>query len=360
MALTTPILYSMSAFDASQATTFTFNVLGGNQVVANTLTIKNNATLEVVYEETQTIFQFYHVVPANTLLNGTYYQATLTTKDVNGNVSSASNVIQFHCYTTPTFLINNMPTGNVVSNSSYLFRVEYNQIQGEILNAYVFNLYSFSGTLISTSGQIYNTSSELPFIGSYLFSGFEDKTSYIIEVNGITAEGTKITTGKIGFAVNYKRLDTYSILNLANNCDGGYISIESNIYGIDGETNPENPIYIDNKELDVRENGSYVQWEQGYKINDNFTMRLWGRNFNPDTEIIKFSNTNGDVITITYYADNNTCCCSLRALNNKDLFAYVINSNKISLPQKEEQLFIWMRKVDNLYDLKIENRGVVS
>mgnify|MGYP004551299241 CR=1 FL=1 len=360
MALTTPILYSMSAFDASQAATFTFNVLGGNQVVANTLTIKNNATLEVVYEQTQTTFQFYHTVPANTLSNGTYYQATLTTKDASGNVSSASNVIQFHCYTTPTFLINNMPTGNVVSNSSYSFQVEYNQIQGEILNAYVFNLYSISGILISTSGQIYNTSLELPFIGSYLFSGFEDKTSYIIEVNGVTAEGTKITTGKIGFTTSYTKPDTYSILNLANNCGGGYISIESNIYGIDGETNPENPIYIDNKELDVRENGSYVQWEQGYKINDNFTMRLWGRNFNPDTEIIKFSNTSGDTITIIYYADDNSCCCSLRALNSGDFFAYVINSNKISLPKEEEQLFIWMRKVDNLYDLKIENRGVVS
>ena len=89
-------------------------------------------------------------------------------------------------------------------------------------------------------------------------------------------------------------------------------------------------------------------------------MRLWGRNFNPDTEIIKFSNVSGDTITITYYADDHSCCCSLRALNSGDLFAYVINSNKISLPQEEEQLFIWVRKVDNLYDLKIENRGVVS
>ena len=76
MALTTPILYSVSAFDATQAQTFLFNVLGGSQVVANTLTIKNNATLAVVYSATQTTFKFEHILPANTLTNGTYYQAT--------------------------------------------------------------------------------------------------------------------------------------------------------------------------------------------------------------------------------------------------------------------------------------------
>ena len=43
MALTTPILYTVSAFDAAQAQTFLFYVLGGSQTVANTLTIKDNA-----------------------------------------------------------------------------------------------------------------------------------------------------------------------------------------------------------------------------------------------------------------------------------------------------------------------------
>ena len=69
MALTTPILYSVSAFDATQAQVFNFNILGGNQVVANTLTIKNNATLATVYSETQTTFKFEHILPANTLTN---------------------------------------------------------------------------------------------------------------------------------------------------------------------------------------------------------------------------------------------------------------------------------------------------
>lgn len=358
MALTTPILYSVSAFDASQAATFTFNVLGGSQVVKNTLTIKNNATLATVYSETQTTFQFKHTVPAGTLANGAYYQATLTTQDADGNVSNASNAIQFYCYTTPSFSITNMPSGNVIANASYAFQVTYNQEQGEILNAYVFNLYSASGALISTSGQIYNTSSTLPFTASYLFSGFEDRATYSIEVNGVTAEGTQITTGRIQFTTNYTAPDTFSFLFLKNNCKGGYITIESNVIGIDGETNPEEPIYIDNDEINLRADGAYVQWIDGYVVSDDYTMRLWGRNFNPNTEIFRFSNINGDIITITYRTDNTQCWWEMKAMNKGDLWGYVIESERIALPDADEQIFCWLRNNSNLYDLKIENRGV--
>ena len=41
MALTKPILYSTVAFDASDAHRFTFNVVSGDQVVKNRLTIVN-------------------------------------------------------------------------------------------------------------------------------------------------------------------------------------------------------------------------------------------------------------------------------------------------------------------------------
>ena len=177
MALTTPILYTVDAFDATKAQVFNFNVLGGNQVVANTLTIKNNATLATVYSATQNTYKFTHTLPANTLTNGTYYQATLTTKDAQGNISNASAPIQFYCYSQPSFEISNMPSGNVITNSSFAFAVMYNQAQGETLNAYVFNLYSASGALISTSNMMYNTNTSLPLNVSYLFSGFEDKYS---------------------------------------------------------------------------------------------------------------------------------------------------------------------------------------
>ena len=360
MALTTPILYSVSAFDATQAQTFLFNVLGGSQVVANTLTIKNNATLATVYSATQTTFKFEHILPANTLTNGTYYQATLTTKDAQGNVSNASAPIQFYCYSQPMFEISNMPSGNVITNSSYAFTVTYNQAQGEILNAYVFNLYSVSGALISTSNTMYNTDTSLPLNVSYLFSGFEDNASYSIEVTGVTTNGTQITTGRIPFTTSYTKPDMFSFLFLTNNCKGGYITIRSNVVGIDGISNPKMPTYIDNKEIDLRETGSYVEWVEGYTATDDWTMRLWGRDFTPNSEIFRFSNTDGDIITIEYCADDTNCWFEMRAKHNDWLWGYVTESSHIALPTDTEQIFCWLRRIDNLYELKIENRGVVS
>lgn len=360
MALTTPILYTVNAFDATQKQVFNFNILGGNQVTANTLTIKNNATLSIVYSATQTTFKFEHILPANTLTNGTYYQATLTTKDAQGNVSNASAPIQFYCYSQPSFEISNMPSGNVITNSSFAFTVTYNQAQGEILNAYVFNLYGVSGALISTSNTMYNTNTSLPLNISYLFSGFEDKASYSIEVTGVTTNGTQITTGRIPFTTDYTKPDMFSFLFLTNNCKGGYITIKSNIIGINGISNPETPTYIDNKEIDLREAGSYVEWVEGYTVTDDWTMRLWGRDFTPNSEIFRFSNTDGDIITIEYHADATQCWFELRAKHNEWLWGYVTESAHIALPTENEQVFCWLRRIDNLYDLRIENRGVES
>ena len=360
MALTTPILYSVSAFDAQNSFIFQFASIGGSQAVANTLTIKNNATLAVVYSETQTTFKFEHILPANTLTNGTYYQATLTTKDAQGNESNASAPIQFYCYSQPMFEISNMPSGNVITNSSYAFTVTYNQAQGEILNAYVFNLYSASGALISTSNTMYNTDTSLPLNISYLFSGFEDNASYSIEVTGVTANGTQITTGRIPFTTAYTKPDMFSFLFLTNNCKGGYITIRSNVIGIDGIANPEPPVFIDNQEVDLRASGSYVEWIEGYTVTDDWTLRIWGRDYNPNSEIFRFSNTDGDIITIDYCADDTNCWFEMRAKHNDWLWGYVTESSHIALPTDTEQMFCWLRRIGNLYELKIENRGVVS
>lgn len=358
MALTTPILYSIPAFDATQEQVFTFTSVSGAQAVANTLTIKDNATLTTVYSQTQTTFKFEHTLPANTLTNGTYYQATLTTKDAQGNQSTASAPIQFRCYTQPTFEISNMPSGNILTNSSFAFNVTYNQIQGELLNSYVFNLYSASGALISSSGALYNTSATLPTTLSYLFSGFTDKTSYSIEVTGITVEGTEISTGRIEFATDYSSPDVFSFLFLNNNCKGGYITIRSNVAGIDGTSSTE-PVYIDNKEVDLRQSGTYVEWSSNYEFSDNWTTRIWGRDFTPNTEIFRFSTVDGSVINITYCTDTNNCWFEMRAVPGGEYYGYTIESVYIALPESTDQLFCWIRRVGNWYDLKIENRGTV-
>ena len=335
MALTTPVLSAQNAFDANLAHVFTFNVYSGSQVTGSKLTIKNNSTLEVAYDGTQTTYAFEHTVPAGTLANGTYYQASIQTMDAQGNLSSPSNTIQFYCYSTPSLMLTNLPTSNLVTNASYNFEATYDQAQSEALDSYIFNLYSSSGILISSSGQRYNTSTSVPLVLSYTFDGFDNNTSYLIEVNAVTVEGTQVTTGQVQIIVQYSQQGLFSTLYLTNNCQNGYITVQSNIVAINGETN-EKPQYrvIDESTndygLDLR-NVSYtprkympqgaskesqwyypdVRWTEGYEMPDNFTVRVWGtplgvslQSYLSEDELHKYNDTDSGILLPVLFLEN--------------------------------------------------------
>ena len=278
MALTTPTLMQQNAFDATQAHVFTFNVYSGSQITGSKLTIKNNATLETVYDGTITSYAFEHTVPANTLTNGVYYQASIQTMDAQGNFSPASNIIQFYCYSAPTLVFNNIPTANIIPSASFAFEVKYNQAEGEALDSYVFNLYTTAGTLISTSGRLYNTTTTVPTVFAYTFSGFNNGEDYVVEVNAVTVEGTQITTGKQTVFVQYSQPGMFSSLYLTNNCKNGYITVQANVIGINGEANPMPPNYqkIGTETVVTLKDNEYVQWTEGYEIPENYTLRIWG------------------------------------------------------------------------------------
>lgn len=278
MALTTPTLTQQNAFDATQVHVFTFNVYSGSQITGSKLTIKNNATLETVYDGTETSYAFEHTVPANTLTNGVYYQASIQTMDAQGNFSPASNIIQFYCYSAPTLVFNNIPTANIIPSASFAFEVKYNQAEGEALDNYVFNLYTTAGTRISTSGRLYNTTTTVPTVFAYTFSGFNNGENYVVEVNAATVEGTQITTGKQTVFVQYSQPGMFSSLYLTNNCKNGYITVQANVIGINGEADPMPPNYetLLGENVVKLQGNQYVQWTEGYEIPENFTLRIWG------------------------------------------------------------------------------------
>lgn len=306
MALTTPVLYGVAAFDASNAQTFRFNVIGGDQVTGATLTIRDNTTLSIVKTVTQTSFEFAITLPANSLTNGGYYQATITTRNAQGISSVPSAPIQFHCYSTPIFVFTNIREGGVVGNSNYSFSVQYNQIQNEGLASYNFKLYSAGGALLQESGTVYNTIKDLPITLSHTFSGFENNAAYSIEAVGVTDEGTNISTGMVAFLVQYVAPEAFSLIELSSNCQGGYITIKSNLTDIEGESNPETPTYIDNEEIDLRADGHYVKWDKNYTIPANWTTRLWGRNFTSGKNILEMTNEVGDELSVQYFLDTST------------------------------------------------------
>ena len=367
MALTRPILYSIPAFDATNAYTVQFNSIGGSQVVSNRIVIATNADNQTVYDETQTTFKFEHTIPANTLTNGTYYNATVYTFDSEGNTSQASNIVQFYCYTTPTLAFTNLTPNGTIANSTYTFNFTYSQAQNEPLNYYVVNLYDAQGLVVATSGEQYAASTTVPLSLSYTINGFADATSYSIEVDGVTVNNTTLTTGQISFSVKYTQPNLYTLVELTNNCEGGYVNLVSNVAIIDGTPNPDPPTYINNEEIDLTEDGSYVQWNEGYEVTDDFTGILVGRDFTPYSTIFTFTNTDGSTVAINWlegYANGDntgTLMAYAQLIATQGTVApYSIKTAMISIPSATDVVTVWFRRVSNIYEIYLSVEGGTS
>ena len=356
MALTTPILYSQAAFDATQAHTFTFNVVGGEQVTRNKLVITNQSTNKIVYQVVQTTYKFEHILPANTLTNGVYYSAYVITYNANGAASSQSNSIQFYCYSAPSFAFSNLPINNVITNSSYNFQATYNQTEGELLNSYSFTLYDAQRIQIATSGTQYvGATTTPPTIVAYQFTGFIDRTSYYIRAIGQAAQGTQVDTGFIAISVLYTVPSLFSVIELNNNCSGGYVIVRSNLIEIGSESSPTPPNYVDNNTaVDVRNNGQYIEWNSGFELNSDFTASLWGRDFNENSNIITMTDDLGNNIIIRYRTNENNTVYADATVTNGDVIYYVY-SDAIATPTTTDKIQIWLRRIGNQYTIKLAN-----
>lgn len=291
--LTQPIINPIPAFDSTRAHTISFVVIGGAQVIGNRLVISDNKTGKEIYNKIQSTMKLEHSIPANTLTNGGYYNAVVYTIDSANNESVASTPVPFYCYSQPSLTIDNIPATETIENGTYKFVGSYLQQENELLNSYQYTLYNSNKNVLSQSALIYyDTDSSL----SYTFVGMSNDTAYYIELSGETINGTKITSGLKYFTVRYIQPASFAICDLVNNCEDGYIQISSNIVAIDGKSNPDPPIYIDDKEVDLRDPDSWVEWNSGFRIQDDFTMRVWGRDFNDYQNIITLTN---DINTTT-------------------------------------------------------------
>jgi hypothetical protein len=357
LALTKPILNTVNAWDVSVGQTFTFNVVGGDQVVKNTLYILNNLTNAVVYTLTTTSYEYKAVVPANAsgLVNGTYYSAYVVTYNSSNQTSTSSNTIQFYCYTTPSWAFNNISAGTVINNSSVIASISYSQIEGEALNDYTINLYDIGQNLLSSSGVKYTGSSASSQTVSYTFYGLEDNDIYYVRGFGHTVGGTNLDTGFINFSVSYTQPEAYSLLLLNNNCNDGYITYYSLAYAVEGSSYPSPPQYVLSQgEIGVNlvPNGYWVEYNQtnsNFIIPNNFTLKAWVVSPNFNSNLITLSNNDGHTIFINYEVypfDSSKVMITVIVDNH-----YFIYSNLISIPSNSDVLCIQLRKINNIYEV---------
>ena len=251
MALTRPILNSIAAFDSTQDAVFTFISNGGDKVTGSKLTIKTNDTGETVYEETQETILKQHILPANTLTNNKYYTASIQSMNAAGTLSNPSSSIQFWCYTSPTIEFTNIPSDNIIENSSFTFEATYNQSEGELLSSYDIFLYDENDNIVKgITGDdriyIYEVFAPPTHI-SYMFSGLEDGKTYKIEIVGYTAHKTEVHSEKHIFYVEYGITQFTTGIRLTNQCQRGTILIEAELKDLIGKLlaklDPSQPDY---------------------------------------------------------------------------------------------------------------------
>ncbi len=362
MALTKPILNSVPAWDVSKGQTFTFNVVGGDQVVANVLYILNNQTNVVVYTVVYTLetpsYQYKAIVPPNVpeLQNGVYYSAYVVTKNSSDETSVPSNSIQFYCYTTPTWEFTNISSGTIINNSSVTPILYYNQIENEALNDYTINLYNAGRSLISSSGVRYTGSSASSQTVSFSFSGLEDGTLYYVEGVGHTVGGTIINTGLIDFTASYVPPESFNVFSLQNNCEEGYVAYYSLAYVIEGDSYPSPPVYetYNNKRgVNLRPSNRWVEWNpenSNFIIPQNFTMKAWVRIPVADRNLITLSENENITVWYGYHPFDSTKVIVTLNVNEE----YFIYSNAITPPTSAQELCIQIRRVNGIFDILLE------
>lgn len=351
MAMLTPTTLNVNAFDSSSSNIFRFTVNGGNQVVKNTIRIKDNETDEIIYTNTVETYQFQQEVPPNTLTNGKQYNVSFKTYSTTNEESEYSNETPFWCYTTPTIELN-INNNDIIRNSQFTFIAKYNQQEGELLDYGIFSIYNASRVLISTSNNLTNISTP-PLELSYMYQGFEDNSVYYISFRAISINGTITQTDLIPFNIKYYAPSLFSTLELTPHCNDGYIGIKSNIISIIGEPNhipyygEENTaIELINCNFVINGYGNKnVVWRKGFTVPTDFVMKCW---FTPCEDT-----------TFMILGDNDIKIDFVRALDYDYVNIItknggVITSNGIDKINTRTKCFLWIKVVNGVWEVKLD------
>ena len=346
-----PQLYNADAWDAKNTHTFNF-LWSGNQSFGNILQIRNNLTDTIVYEESETTMQLKHTVPANTLKNGTLYNVRVAVIDIDNNVSEFSDPMLFYCYTTPTFIFDNITNNQIVKNASYQVTMSYNQSEGEPLQSWEIALYDTSKSRIQNSGIFYTDNIK------YTLTDLEDNQTYYIKATCITLNGMEVDTGYIQFSVNYKQPSIYSLLTLENVKNNGYIKLQSNIRAVEAHSY-DDVTYINGEYANLKDNTVYI--DADFSLDDDYIINLLGYDLTPNTLIMQLSDGNNKInlyLRKGVFDINENKEKAFIELNIPVGFtSYVCYSNYIDNPNTSDMLDIWVKKKHGLYNVYITNKG---
>lgn len=138
---------------------------------------------------------------------------------------------------------------------------------------------------------------------------------------------------------------TYLRPNIKVNCEGGFVNVSTNYTNIPGivthQGQESTPIY-DNGSVDLNSENQILT----YNVNEfdgDFSLRLKGKNFQEG----KIISLQGENENIDIYYDNTRVYMVIAP-------GYYIYSNILSSIPQNTFIYIWIKRVNNLYDIHIE------
>ena len=351
---------SISAFDASKATTVAF-LYDGNQCYKNKIAVYNSATNAEVYSNTETTYNLSQIIPAGTLANGTSYYIKFTAYYKLNAVetaveSSASNV--FKCLSTATWALN-ISNGATIGNSYFTFQITYSQAENDPINEFNFAVYNSSGTEFWISETLYNATD------SATVSGLLNDTQYFVRAYGMTASGLVLdtrTTADISVVTSYKTPTIYAYAYLTNERYQGFVKVDTNIASVDGKSATTPSFVTDSagtQYVDLSADGASVTFDNGFFSGEDFTMMMdfYGVRYNTSVVTIKSAS---DSYSISFYKTTTATDSVAYAQLKDDNGDYQILSNYIPIPTDKSKLFLFVKREKGLFYIKIENLGEVA
>ena len=251
------------AIDCNEDNIFRWSVSGAIQTHFS-LEFRNNATDAVLHTIAKTPgYSHSYTLPSSTIANGLEIKYKLQVWDELDNTATSDWEI-FQSSSRPTVTVTSPTEFSTVESQSYLFEASYSQTELVDLSTWQFFLYDSSQIKIVQSDLQTEETLE------YLYDGLQSDQTYFIEFQVTSEKGLTGTSGLIEFTTQFAQPQMLSELH-AENVDNAGIKLQWRVIQIIG--NGENHSFIEDEKVDVTE--GKVWFDQGFNIDNNFTLKVW-------------------------------------------------------------------------------------
>lgn len=335
-----PILNRIQPFDSNKPVEISFS-WSGNRAHANRILIYDNDTNNLVFDDMVSTYALKHTIPAYTLTNGKKYVIQVQIYDVENIASPLSDKVLFYTFETPDFYFNNIPENSKITNASFPATVYYYSSDYEDISTYKFYLYDSTKRKLLESNSMTDS-----FNISYPFRGLENNTLYYIRCLGVTVNGMELDTGYAEISVKYENPNTYARIYTTSLPSQGCVKVDTNLIiiqynGTDSFEYADGMINLIDKTL---------YYDEGFLIEDDFTVIIRGINLWQNADIFKMSNgKQGLTLSSHIYHEGKL---RFRLIVPNGVSSYLLYSE----PQvftDQDMVTVAIRRKNNVYQLKV-------